>query len=131
MLVVDTSVWIDAFASRDTAKTRRLKLELSRQRVGVPDLVLCEVLQGIRHDRDYRNVSEHLLGMHMLDVTPTAVWLAAAPHSRLLRSRGVTVRSTIDCLIATFCIQGGHELLHHDHDFDHFEGELGLKILKD
>ncbi len=130
MLMVDTSVWIDFFADRDTPEVQILDRAIDRESIGIGDLTLCEVLQGIRSDRQFRRVRAELLRLGVVPVVDADIALKAAQNYRSLRRRGITVRKIIDTLIATFCIEHGHVLLHNDHDFDPFEEHLGLRVLR-
>jgi predicted nucleic acid-binding protein len=129
MTIVDTTVWIDYLAGTPNPQTDWLDAELDRQRLGLTDLILCEVLQGIRGDSAFAQVHRELTKFAVFDTGGEALAVASAKNYRVLRSRGKTVRKTIDCLIATFCIANGHILLHRDRDFDLFEGHLGLRVL--
>ena len=129
MVIVDSSVWIDAFNGKVTPQTRWLESGLARGVVGLTSLILCEVLRGFRSDQEYRQAKEHLLTLQVLDSTPAGLALKAAENFRVLQRHGITVRKTIDCLIATLCIQEGHELLHRDNDFEGFETFLGLQVI--
>ena len=130
MLMVDTSVWIDFFADRDTPEVQILDRAIDREPIGLGDLTLCEVLQGIRSDRQFRRVRDELWGLGVVPVVDTDIALKAAENYRSLRRRGITIRRTIDALIATFCIEKGHVLLHNDRDFDPFEEHLGLRVAR-
>ena len=129
MIVVDTTVWVDYLRGADTPEVRWLELNLERQRLGLVDLILCEVLQGTTSPADFRAVQRELLRFEVFATGGIPLAIAAAGHYRRLRSQGITVRRTIDCLIATFCLQGGHSLLHSDRDFDPFERFLGLAVV--
>jgi predicted nucleic acid-binding protein len=129
MIIVDTTVWIDYLLGTANSETLWLDRELERQRLGLTDLILCEVLQGIADDRRFRQTQNDLLKFHVFHTGGTAIAIAAAKNYRVLRQRGYTVRKTIDCLIATFCLEAEHELLHRDHDFDPFERVLGLRVV--
>jgi predicted nucleic acid-binding protein len=129
MIIIDTTVWIDYLCGADNPETRWLERELQGQRLGLTDLILCEVLQGIQHPGMFTQVQNELLKFHVFQTGGSALAVAAAQNYRDLRHRGYTVRKTIDCLIATFCLQAKHELLHRDHDFDCFEKVLGLKVV--
>lgn len=129
MVIVDTTVWIDYLGGVINNETAWLDRSLPRERLGLTDLILSEVLQGVRDDASFKRVREDLLKFHVFDGGGIAVAIAAAENYRTLRRRGFTVRKTIDCWIATFCLLSGHRLLHRDRDFDTFENELGLKIL--
>ena len=129
MLVVDTSVWIDFFGVKQSAAAERLKHEVSRTVIGVADLVLCEVLQGIREERTALNITTSMLAFASFSCAGQELAIDAAKNYRALRSKGFTVRSSIDCLLATYCLQNDCNLLHRDRDFDVFESELGLRVV--
>jgi predicted nucleic acid-binding protein len=129
VVIIDTTVWVDYFRGLENVETDWLNVEVSRQRLGLTDLNLCEVLQGVRNDAALKRVQRELLKFEVLETGGTALALAAARNFRTLRRRGHTVRKTIDCLIATFCLREGHSLLHRDRDFDPFEHLLGLSVI--
>ena len=129
MVIVDTSAWIDLLDGAQNPETAWLEREIRRQPVGLTDLILCEVLQGVRDNAVSRQVRSSLLKFEIFDCGGLTVALAAAENYRSLRGRGITVRKTIDCLIATFCIEEGHSLLHRDRDFEPFERHLGLQVV--
>ena len=129
MVIVDTTVWVDYLNGFDTRYTAWLDEQLERQRLGLTDLILCEVLQGIRDDKQAARVREELLEFEILTMGGIALAVTAAQNYRLLRARGRTVRKTIDCLIATFCLLNDHELIHNDRDFDSFEQVLKLQVI--
>jgi hypothetical protein len=130
MVIVDSSVWIDLFAGRTTPQIALLDDLADHETIGVGDLVVCEVLQGIRSQDQFDRFRRVLLGLPVFTIGGTHIAVAAAANYRALRQRGLTVRGTIDCLIATFCIERGHTLLHNDRDFDPFEQHLGLRVLR-
>ena len=127
MLLVDSSVWVDYFNGKITQQTDYLYSSLGWQEVGLGDLILCEVLQGFLRPREYSSAREMLLELPILDIGGAAIALQAADNYRYLRQRGVTIRKTIDCIIATFAIEEGHTLLHNDRDFAPFVKYLGLR----
>lgn len=129
MVIVDTTVWIDYLRGTENPETRWLDRELQRQRLGLTDLILCEVLQGIREQGAFARVRADLLRFQVFQTGGTDLAVATAQNYRDLRQRGYTVHKTIDCLIATFCLQAKHELLHRDRDFDCFEKVLGLRVV--
>ena len=116
MVIVDTTVWIDYFHGVANTETDWLDTELDRQRLGVTDLILCEVLQGVRDDSVAKDIERRLLKLEVFETGGVELAREAARNYRALRSRGHTVRKTIDCLIATFCIREQHSLLHRDRD---------------
>jgi predicted nucleic acid-binding protein len=129
VVIVDTTVWVDYFQGVENPETEWLNAELDRQRLGLTDIILCEVLQGVRDDVVAKEVERRLLSLEVFDTGGVAVAREAARNYRALRSRGHTVRKTIDCLIATFCLRGQHSLLHRDRDFDPFETFLELSVI--
>jgi predicted nucleic acid-binding protein len=129
VVIVDTTVWIDFLQGVENPETRWLNTELDRQRLGLTDIILCEVLQGVRDDVVAKEVERRLLHLEVFDTGGVALAREAARNYRALRSRGHTVRKTIDCLIATFCLREQHSLLHRDRDFDPFEKVLELSVI--
>ena len=100
------------------------------ERVALCDRVLQEVLQGVTDARAFRLVSTRLLALPCFNLGGHSLALSAARNYRRLRRLGVTPRSATDVLIATFCIDEGHELLHNDRDFDFMAKHLGLKVAR-
>jgi predicted nucleic acid-binding protein len=129
MVLVDTTVWIDYLAGTSNGQTLWLDRELGHTPLGLTDLIFCEVLQGIRSDASFSEVQRDLQRLFIFETGGTRLAFAAAQNYRFLRRHGITVRKTIDCLIATFCIQTDHELLHRDRDFDGFETHLSLRVV--
>ena len=130
MVIVDSSVWIDYFRGLENSHTLWLDSQFERRRLGLTDLNLCEVLQGVRDEREFAAARAELLQFEVFATGGLVVALHAAENFRRLRSRGLSIRNLVDCWIATFCIREGHELLHRDRDFDPFERELGLRVVK-
>lgn len=130
MVIVDTTVWIDYFRGVRNPQSLWLDTEAQRKRLGLTDFILSEVLQGIRDDQEFLKVRTEILKFEVF--TPGGIELAvlAAENFRALRKKGFTIRRIADCWIATFCLREGHELLHRDRDFDPFESELGLRVVK-
>ena len=131
MIIADTSAWIDYFKGTDAAHTNILDRELTRNRVGTGDLIIAEFLQGFRNDRDYQEAKSLMDSLEYFDLVGREVALLAGQNFRLLRREGITVRKTIDVLIASFCIINDFELIHNDRDFDPFEERLGLRVRKE
>ena len=129
VLVVDSSVWIDFFNNADHPAVDMLAtlLDHGEVRIVVPDLVLFEVLRGFRSEQGHRQARRLMESLHVEDTASAAIALAAAHHYRSLRAQGVTVRSSIDVLVATFCIENDYALLHRDRDFTAFETHRGLR----
>lgn len=129
MVVVDTTVWVDYLRGTATPETMWLDRLMGRQRIALTDLILCEVLQGIREPSEVTRVREYLLRFKVFSSGGVALAIAAAQNYRTLRQSGYTVFKTIDCWIATFCLENSHQLLHRDRDFDAFEKILGLDVI--
>jgi len=129
MVIVDTTVWVDYLKGASTPEVEWLDRETSRQRLGLLDLMACEVLQGLSTDEEAVRVLRHMRRFEIFQTGGIDLAVAAARNYRHLRSRGRTVRKTIDCLIATFCIEQNHALLHNDRDFDAFEELLDLQVV--
>jgi predicted nucleic acid-binding protein len=129
VLVVDSSVWIDFFAGRpsDGRAVLRTVLDEGELRVVVPDLVLFEVLRGFRDEQQHRQARRLLLSLNVEATSDPDLAMLAADHYRQLRSRGITVPSAVDVLVASFCIERDYALLHNDRDFDAFARHRGLR----
>jgi len=130
VIVADSSVWIDFLNGNDGPQVEMLDRLLDRDTVATGDLILTEVLQGIRDDREFRRVSGLMAALPSHEMAGFDIALKSAKNYRKLRAEGITVRKTIDLLIGTFCIENGLTLLHRDRDFDVMEYGLGLKVLR-
>jgi predicted nucleic acid-binding protein len=129
MLVVDTTIWVDYFNGVENVQTDFLHVILDKTPILIGDLILAEVLQGFRHDPDFEKV-RRVLGKYMqVGMVDPALAVQSARNYRFLRQKGITVRKTIDSLIATYCIENDHKLLHSDSDFDGYEKHLGLQVV--
>jgi predicted nucleic acid-binding protein len=129
-MLVDSSVWIDFFNGRSTPQADYLDSQLGRGHIVVGDIIVAEVLQGFRKERDFQKAKRAILKFPILAMVGREIALKSAIHYRRLRARGITVRSTIDCWIATFCIESELELLHSERDFDPFESILSLRVVR-
>ena len=129
MILVDSSVWIDYFRGTATPQADRLDGLLGSEPLAIGDLILTEVLQGFGTEREFNDARKVLLALEMVVLGGPDVAVEAAKNYRKLRGLGVTVRKTIDTVIATRCIVSGHMLLHSDRDFDAFEQHLGLRCV--
>jgi hypothetical protein len=129
-LLVDSSVWIDYFNGQATVQTDHLDAILGQQVIVVGDLILAEVLQGFRHQKDFVQARTALLRFPVMPIVGQKFAVQSAKNYRSLRAKGITIRKTIDCLIATFCIENGFQLLHSDRDFDPFAEHLNLQVVK-
>ena len=128
MILVDSSVWIDYFRGTPTPQAELLDTLLGNERLAVGDLILAEVLQGFQRDRDFNHAKQLLTSFQLVNIVDREVAIQAARNFRLLRDHGLTVRKTIDTLIATRCIKNGLVLLHNDKDFEPFVTHLGLRV---
>jgi len=129
VILVDSSVWIDYFRGTPTPQANRLDGLLGSEPLAIGDLILTEVLQGFATEREFNDARRVLLSLDMVVLGGVDVAVEAARNYRKLRNLGVTVRKTIDTVIATRCILSGHMLLHSDRDFDAFEQHLGLRCV--
>ena len=126
MIFVDSSVWVDYFNGTQSAETDCLDSLLGKEPVGLGDVVLLEVLQGFRSDQDYKIAKDLLTALTVFTLGGQEMAIKSADNFRLLRKKGITVRKTIDVLIATFCISKNLPLLHSDKDFESFHQHLKL-----
>ncbi|MGB5686474.1 MAG: PIN domain nuclease [Candidatus Electrothrix sp.] len=126
MIVVDSSVWIDYFSGADTPQTEKLENILGTKPVAIGDLILTEVLQGFRHDKDYKAVRKLFEDVAIFEMLGIQMAIKSADNFRALRKKGITVRKTADVIIATFCIEQKLPLLFSDKDFSPFVKHLGL-----
>jgi predicted nucleic acid-binding protein len=129
VILVDTSVWVDHLNDNATLQVRTLRQLVGRQRLLVGDLILCEVLQGLRSDGEAAIVEQAMRRFNVVSLTNPELAVRAAANYRFLRGKGVTVRKTIDVLIGSFCIAHGHALLHDDRDFEPMRSYLGLHTI--
>jgi predicted nucleic acid-binding protein len=126
VIVVDSSVWIDFLNGRNAPHVRHLRAVLGAEEIIVGDLMLCEVLQGLRSERAAREVESLMRRFEIVSMAGDAIAVLAARNFRSLRSRGITIRRTIDLLIGTWCIENRRPLLHNDGDFHPMARHLGL-----
>lgn len=129
MIVLDSSVWIAQLRSQASAAVRSLAEMDMAESIVVGDLVLVEVLRGARDERHADRLERALRRFKVESMVDETNAVAAARHSRLLRSRGVTIRKTIHLLMAAFCIERDDELLHQDRDFDMIARHTTLRIV--
>ena len=130
MIVVDSSVWIANLRGVGNEPVRKLHAyaEAEDDQLLVGDLVLLEVLQGARDEAHASRIEKSLRRYPVAPMLSDSLAVRAARNYRSLRGRGVTVRKTVDMIIGTFCIEGGHRLLHDDRDFDPMAQHLGLQV---
>jgi predicted nucleic acid-binding protein len=130
LILVDSSVWIGYFKGAVTPQTEKLDSLLGREQLAIGDLILTEVLQGFGDERSFNQARKLLTSLTVVDLGGVEIAIQAARNFRKLRGLGVTVRKTIDTVIATRCISGGYELLHDDRGFGPFETHLGLRVVR-
>ncbi|MBV8468536.1 MAG: PIN domain nuclease [Burkholderiaceae bacterium] len=127
MILIDSSVWIDFFRGVETPQTQRLDALLGSEPLVMGDLILAEVLQGFRTEREFNQARKLLSNLDVVELVGQEIAIQAARNFRFLRAKGVTVRKTIDTLIATRCIESDMALLFSDRDFEPFVEHLGLR----
>jgi predicted nucleic acid-binding protein len=129
VIVVDTSVWVDFFRGRETWQVEHLaQLITDDEPVALTDIVLTEILQGLSNDREARRVERRLLAFEVLRLDAVDDFRRAASLYRQARTRGITIRRTLDCLIASVCVRDDAPLLHADADFDHLATCTDLRV---
>jgi predicted nucleic acid-binding protein len=129
VILVDTSVWIDHLNNAATGQVVRLRQLIPTTPLLIGDLILCEVLQGLRSEREARLVERGLRRFATASLLDVNLAVRAAANYRFLRSKGTTIRKTVDVIIGTFCIEYGHVLLHDDRDFEPMVRFLGLRTI--
>lgn len=127
MILVDSSVWIDYFRGTGTPQADKLDALLGTEPIATGDLILAEVLQGFVSDRDFNQARKLMTSLVVVDLAGQDIAIQAARNFRVLRTLGVTVRKTIDTIIATRCIESRLAMLYSDRDFDPFVEHLGLR----
>lgn len=127
MILVDSSVWIDYFRGTTTPQAEKLDALLGNEPIATGDLILAEVLQGFVSNHDFNQAKKLMTSLVIVDLVGQAIAIQSAKNFRVLRALGITVRKTIDTVIATRCIESGLSLLYSDRDFDPFVEHLGLR----
>ena len=128
MIFLDSTVLIDYFNGRNNWQVEVLDSILGKELVVIGDYVLTEVLQGFRNEKEYQKAKTILLSFPCFDIGGKEIALQSANNYRYLRKKGITIRKTIDTMIATFCIENKFTLLHNDKDFEPFTKYLNLKV---
>lgn len=127
MILIDSSVWIDYFRGTSTRESDKLDSLLGAEPVSIGDLMLTEVLQGFNSEREFNQARALLTSLEVVPLVGQDIAIKAARNFRTLRAAGITVRKTIDTIIATRCIESRYALLFSDRDFDPFVRHLGLR----
>jgi len=131
VIVVDTTVWIDFLEAKDTRFDRTLQTLINQDAsVALTDIIYCEILQGIRDEATVRQIRDTLQAFPILHIQGLQTLEHAAAIYRTCRKRGLTIRSTIDCIIAATCIEAGAELYHNDRDFNAIASLHNLKLYR-
>ena len=130
MILVDTSVWIDYFNGMENRHTTILDSALFKETVLIGDIILAEILQGFDRESHFRQAKESLLSLDCVQLANRELAVTAATNFRFLRSKGTTIRKTVDMIIGTWCMESGIPLLHADKDFDRMAQLLPLKIVE-
>ncbi len=125
MILIDTSVWIDYFNGQKNKYTDKLDDLLLSEVIIIGDIILAEILQGFKNDKDFEKAKEYLNNLTCHSISNKDIAIKSAENFRQLRKKGITVRKTTDMLIGTFCIENNIPLLHNDRDFKPLE-MLGL-----
>ena len=131
MILVDTTVWVDYFNGIENLQTESLDRILTEQSFLVGDIILTEILQGFDNDKEFKLVKQALNPLDCVHLGDKSLAIKAISNFRFLRSKGVTIRKTVDMLIGSWCIEYEVELLHNDKDFDHMATQLPLQIYVD
>ncbi|WP_114752257.1 type II toxin-antitoxin system VapC family toxin [Pleomorphovibrio marinus] len=129
MILVDSSVWIDFFNGVDSPPADKLNELLGNEMIVTGDLIMVEVLQGFHNDTHFQKARNIFLELPFFNLCNKDLSMIAAENYRMLRKKGITVRKTIDVIIATFCLENRIHLLHHDRDFHPLEAYLGLQVI--
>lgn len=131
MILVDTSVWIDFLSGRDTPHRHILHKLIEREEdICITEIILTEILQGIRDDRVYEITKSYLLEFPVIKPKGNETYIAAAEIYRKCRKEGKTIRKTVDCIIASIAKENSFTLLHNDSDFDIISKYIGLKTVE-
>jgi hypothetical protein len=129
LILVDSSVWLDYFKGTVTPQTEKLDSLLGHEPLAIGDLILTQVLQGLAGETGFNQARKMLTSLDVVELGGPEIAVQSAKNHRTLRRLGVTVRKTIDTVIATRCIESGYDLLHSDRDFDPFAEHLGLRVV--
>lgn len=130
VVIVETGVWVDFFRGIRNPQTEWILREAGGRMIGTLDLIVCEVLQGVPREPDYERIKHKMLELAVYNSGGEQMAVESAQNYRKLRAKGITIRKTIDCIIATYCIRHGFALMHKDRDFDPFETHLGLRVMR-
>jgi len=130
VILIDTSAWIDYFNGIDNPTTDLVDKVLDTEPILIGDLIYCELLQGFKTEEKFSEVKELLSNLMRVELVGFEIAEKAATNYRILRKQGITIRKTIDILIATFCVENKIALIHKDRDYDLMIDPLGLMIVR-
>lgn len=131
MILADTSVWVDFLRGEDSHQRRILhRLIEDEEDISMTEIILAEILQGIKNDREFQAIKDYLLEFPMYRPKGIETYLYAVRIYRDCRKKGKTIKSTIDCMIAAICIENDLILLHKDSDFDLIQASTSLRVMK-
>ena len=128
MIIADSSVWIAALRGASTPETTRLRALSDGPEIIMGDIILLEILRGAHDDRHAANIHKGLVRYTVVPMLSPQIAVKAAGNYRKLRSKGITIRKTVDLIIGTYCIEHDYSLLHADRDFDPMAEHLGLRV---
>ena len=131
MILVDTSVWIDFLTGKDTPYRHTLHgLIEGEEDICITEIILTEILQGIRDDTIYETTKNYLLEFPIIKPRGESTYIVAAGIYRKCRKAGKTIRTTVDCIIAAIAQENNLILLHNDIDFELIKQCIGIHTLK-
>lgn len=130
MIIADTSVWIDFFRGLEASHVKQLEIAIRADELFIGDLIITELLQGAKNDKSVKEIKDIISNLSTVSMVGESIAYKSAENYRKLRSQGITIRKTIDVIIATYCIESKAILIHNDRDFDPFESKLGLSVLR-
>lgn len=128
MILVDTSVWIAYFSNEEMPQVDFLNQMLGQRKIYICGIIITEILQGIKQEKIHNEIAKLLATLNYLE-TSYETYVNAANIYRKLRSKGITIRKTIDCIIASIALENNMELLHLDRDFNEIENHFHLKVI--
>jgi len=131
MILIDTTVWIDLFSDNETSQVKKLEnLIFHQEDLCTCGVIMTQVLQGIRNDQEYRKILSVLKNLLYLPMDQS-VFIQSSNIFRTLRKQGITIRKSIDCMIAAVCIEHDCQFLHNDRDFTFIADSFPLHIIND
>jgi predicted nucleic acid-binding protein len=131
MIIVDTSVWIDFLRGENSSEQRILhELIENEEEISITGIILAEILQGIKEEKEFRRIREYLLEYPIYEPKGTVTYIDAARIYGACRNKGKTVRSTVDSIVAAICVENGFSIFHKDREYDIIQECVGLKVYR-